>query len=111
MENTYHLKIVNGIQLLVPNFITHETQDYYVSYNNYDLKIYGSDTTAIVIGKTGAFLILNGDHREALRGMSLSEACDYFHSKPDSKNHKSDNHQNDRLIEINGKWVIIQDKD
>ena len=93
---TFHSVTIKGTPISVPNVVT-QKKDYYVSYNNYDISSYGCDTTAIVIEKTSAFLILNGDHREALKNMSISEACAYFHSKPDLKNHRSDNHENDRF--------------
>jgi hypothetical protein len=37
---------------------------FYISYNDVDQGIYGSDTTAIVVGQMQRFFILNGDHRE-----------------------------------------------
>lgn len=67
--------------------------DYYVSYNNYDTEIYGCDTTAIVGGERENFLILNGDHRDAYRGLSFEDACKYFHDNVSLKNKRSDDHQ------------------
>jgi hypothetical protein len=109
MKTTFHSATIKGTPISVPNVATQE-KDYYVSYNNYDISLYGSDTTAIVIEKSGAFLILNGDHREALKNMSLEQACNYFHSNPTLKNSKSDHHQNDKLIEVNGKLKIVKHK-
>lgn len=37
---------------------------FYVSYNSYDIAIYGDITTALVVGQMQKFYILNGDHRE-----------------------------------------------
>lgn len=36
---------------------------FYVSYNDHDISIYGSDTTALVVGQMEKFYILKGDHR------------------------------------------------
>lgn len=35
---------------------------FYVSYNSYDIAIYGDVTTALVLGQGQRFYILNGDH-------------------------------------------------
>ncbi|QNR70503.1 hypothetical protein IAQ67_28550 (plasmid) [Paenibacillus peoriae] len=39
---------------------------FYVSYSNYskDVAVYGSDTTALVLGQMELFFVLNGDHRK-----------------------------------------------
>lgn len=37
---------------------------FYISYNSYDTDIYGSVTTALVLGQMQQFFILNGDHRK-----------------------------------------------
>lgn len=63
-----------------PNLTSHG-DGLYVSYNDRDAGIYGSDTTALVVGQMQKFYILNGDHRAAyapliVRGL---DAClDYF---------------------------------
>ena len=93
MPTTYRTIYINGTPIGVPNTNEQRT-GYYISYNNYDQRIYGSDTTAIVIDKTGAFLILNGDHREALTGKTLEEACAYFHANKKLKNSMSDPDEN-----------------
>ena len=62
------IKIFNGIPVTIPNKITTETTDYYISYNNRDIGIYGCDTTALVLTKPDTpekFLILNGNHVNA----------------------------------------------
>jgi len=109
--STYHNVKIPGVPFPVgmPN-VTEHLQDsgYYVSYNNHDRGLYGCDTTAIVIDRTGAFLILNGDHRDAIRGMSLAEACEYFHENKDKKNFRSDGHQDDVLVEVDGHWKIVR---
>lgn len=37
---------------------------FYISYNNYDINIYGCVTTALVLGQMQKFYILKGDHRK-----------------------------------------------
>ena len=56
MTNRYHLISVNSIM---------EGDGFYVSYNAHDFSVYGSDTTALVVGQMQKFYILNGDHRES----------------------------------------------
>lgn len=108
MPTTYHTKWINGTPVGVPNRVDYESSEYHVSYNNYDRQIYGCDTTAIVINKTSAFLILNGDHRNNLRGLSLADACNYFHANLDKKNRMSDDHQDDVLTEVGGNWQMVR---
>lgn len=104
---TYHTKFINGAPVGVPNQVD-PSIGYYVSYNNYDIRIYGCPTTAIVIDKTSAFLILNGDHRAALKGMSLTQACEYFHNNLHLKNKLSDDHQDNVLREVDGIWKTVR---
>lgn len=109
MTTTLHSVRLAGIPVTVPNVVDNSPVGYYVSYNNYDTYIYGCDTTAIVIRRTSAFLILNGDHRKELAGMSLEQACAYFHANAHLKNHHSQNHQDERFTIVNGKAVIVMD--
>lgn len=56
---------------------------FYISYNNTDTHLYGSDTTALVDDNMACFLILNGDHRAeyALLAKKGYAACiNYFMS-------------------------------
>ncbi len=46
----------------VPN-TTIDGNGFYISYNDVDTDIYGSDTTALVFGQMEKFYILKGDHR------------------------------------------------
>jgi hypothetical protein len=105
---TYHTVRIAGVPLGVPNVTDDTPVGYYVSYNNYDRRIFGCDTTAIVIDKTSAFLILNGDHRDALKGLSLDDACAYFHANVDKKNYRSDDHEDDVLVKLDGKWQMVR---
>ena len=75
MKSTFSVKTIKGVQVTVPNEVTTK-KGYYVSYNNYDTDIYGSDTTALV---KDDFYILNGDHREAYAKLDTFEECmEYF---------------------------------
>ena len=107
MPTTYHTIFIDGTPVGVPNRVNNYV-GYHVSYNNYDHRIYGCDTTAIVIDKTSAFLILNGDHRPNLQGLSLEDACTYFHANIALKNHMSNDHEDDVLREVDGKWVMVR---
>lgn len=95
------VKFYDGIPVFVPN-TTKDADGYYVSYNDHDRRYYGSDTTAIVVGNCRAFLILNGDHRDNLDGLTLSEACAYFHGHAHLKNHLSDPDENFDFSKICG---------
>lgn len=66
---------------------------FYISYNNVDTDIYGSDTTALVIGQMEKFYILNGDHRAIYRdliGSGLNACLSYFSSNQADLNKRSD---------------------
>ena len=93
MKTTFHSIKIDGITINVPNIINDTNEGYYVSYNNYDTRIYGCDTTAIIIDKTSAFLILNGDHRDSIKGLNLEDVCKYFHNNKDLQNKMTDPHQ------------------
>jgi len=66
-----------------PNAVE-DHNDFYISYNSVDRNIYGSDTTAIVISQGALFLILNGDHRDAMSGKNLNDCINYFVDNIDS---------------------------
>ena len=51
-----------SFHVTIPNSISNG-DGFYVSYNNYDVDIYGCDTTALVFGQMQKFYILKGDHR------------------------------------------------
>lgn len=76
----------------VPNRID-DYGSFYVSYNNIDYAIYGSDTTALVVGQMEKFYILDGDHRQAYKELApkgLMACIDYFHKNSDKINKFSD---------------------
>lgn len=70
--------------LMKPNFVT-DRNEFYISYNDRDTNIYGSDTTALVFGQMERFYILNGDHRKEYSTLKDFNACfEYF--KQNSQN-------------------------
>jgi hypothetical protein len=81
-----------SFQLSVPN--TNINGDgFYVSYNNHDVDIYGSDTTALVFGQMQRFFILNGDHRRQYMDLipqGFAACLDYYKANPDRQNFRSD---------------------
>ena len=90
MKSTQSTIVLNGIPLNVPNRII-DRGEFYVSYNNYDRSIYGCDTTALVVGQMGRFFILNGNHEDALKDLSFSDALGYVIDNADKLNKMSDN--------------------
>jgi len=77
-----------------PNKVINCNGNYYISYNRVDRFIYGSDTTAIVLGQMQLFLILNGDHRKELSiaaNNNGQQGCiDYFIAHIEQANHVSE---------------------
>lgn len=90
--STVSVQIINGLPITVYNNVPIEISEkvkykgkiyngFYISYNNHDVDIYGSDTTALVLGQMEEFLILNGNHIEGYRklsGLPFSEYLKYF---------------------------------
>lgn len=79
----------------IPCFHANVTQDYdqhYISYNNYDTddSLYGDVTTAIVDNNMYRFIVLNGDHRKQLAGLSLQQSIDYAIKNANKLNKRSD---------------------
>jgi hypothetical protein len=77
---------------IIPNTVR-EADGFYISYNDLDSTIYGSDTTALVIGQMEAFYILNGDHRKAYQTRLLSGLATclaYYQENLQHKNKHSD---------------------
>jgi hypothetical protein len=67
--------------LFVPNEVYSTSDEFYISYNDYDVAIWGSDTTALVYGQMEQFYVLDGDHREAYKNLVPQgfDACmEYF---------------------------------
>ncbi len=90
--STINIQIIDGLPIKVYNKVPIEILEkvkykgkiysgFYISYNNHDVDIYGSDTTALVLGQMEEFLILNGNHVEEYRklsGLPFSEYLNYF---------------------------------
>lgn len=90
--STISTKMINGLPITVYNKVPIEIAEkitykgktydgFYVSYNDYDVDVYGSDTTALVLGQMQEFLILNGNHikeYKKLNGEPFSKYLDYF---------------------------------
>lgn len=70
---------LGGVPIMVPN-TTYQKKGFYVSYNDRDRRIYGSDTTALVVGDEKKFLILDGNHVEQYEafGNNLEKCLEYF---------------------------------
>lgn len=66
IAGTYQKIVTNSgtFPVIVPN-TTMDGDGLYVSYNDRDTAIFGSDTTALVWGQMEKFYVLNGDHRAA----------------------------------------------
>lgn len=78
---TVSTHLLHGMPLSIPNQISTEKEDFYISYNNRDIGTYGSDTTALVKGEMEKFYILNGDHRKAyaeLADKGFDSCMEYF---------------------------------
>lgn len=69
---------------------TYNHSKHYVSYNFADRSIYGSDTTAIVIGQMQRFYILNGNHVDVLKNKDFNQCIEYFLSNPHLHNSRGD---------------------
>ena len=98
--STVSTKMIEGLPVTVYNKVPIERTEriiyknktydgFYISYNNYDLDIYGSDTTALVLGQMEEFLILNGNHVENYRKLKdepFSKYLDYFRKNKEHMN-------------------------
>lgn len=73
------VKFFNGIPVDVPNVITENKKEFYISYNS-RRSDYGVDTTALVIHETSQFLILAGDHSKEYHGLDFEQALAYFYA-------------------------------
>lgn len=78
--------------MTAPNLIM-QGQGFYISYNPVDVSTYGDVTTALVLDDMSKFYVLNGNHRDAYRGLIDSgfDAClAYFVANPGLHNKYSD---------------------
>lgn len=68
-------------------------EGFYISYNNYDIDIYGCKTTALVLGQMQKFFILNGDHRKQYIGLikqGFQSCLSYYKDNIENANKFSD---------------------
>lgn len=66
---------------------------FYVSYNSYDVEIYGNVTTALVLGQMQKFYILNGNHSEEYSKIikyGFKKCMEYFKENINQMNKHSD---------------------
>lgn len=66
---------------------------FYVSYNSYDIGIYGDVTTALVLGQMQKFYILNGNHSEEYKKIikdGFEKCLEYFNKNISQINKYSD---------------------
>lgn len=62
-------------------FIQKIYDGFFISFNSYDLDIYGGPTTALVLGQMQKFYILKGDHRKQyaeLIEQGFNRCLDYY---------------------------------
>ena len=105
MSTTYNTQFTEGVPVGIPNKITKDTTEYYISYNNRDIASYGSDTTALHINETSQFLILNGNHVAAYKELNnLKECLDYFYSRTE-KNFRSEHGKVFKMIDGKAKYI------
>lgn len=66
---------------------------FYISYNNYDIAIYGCVTTALVLGQMQKFFILKGNHQKQyaeLIEQGFDRCLDYYKNNIADSHHRSD---------------------
>lgn len=98
--STYSTAFVNGFHLSSGNrtdLVKTGSPHWHISYNDVDYGIYGTDTTALVIGQSEHFIILNGNHIEAFKeiiakksGMTLTMCLAYIRNNEHLLNRRSD---------------------
>ena len=104
MKSSISVDCYNSIPIINYNSIVGENNSqveidgktydgFYVSYNSYDIAIYGDVTTALVVGQMQKFYILNGDHRKEYAEIiedGFNKCLDYFKKNIDKINKNSD---------------------
>lgn len=107
----------DGIPLSIPNDITNQSPDFYISYNDRDISLYGDVTTALVLTKQDnpvKFLILNGNHFKAyneiiLKGGDYSNCLEYFKNNLDKKAKFSENWDETIIVGEDGSIHAVKD--
>lgn len=104
MKSSVNVDYYNSIPIVNYNSIVGENNSqveidgkiydgFYVSYDSYDIAIYGDITTALVVGQMQKFYILNGDHRKEYTEIikdGFEKCMDYFKKNIDKINKNSD---------------------
>lgn len=113
MKITGKMEYYKDIPIYAPND-TFELQEKgcYVSYNNYSIRDYGSDTTALVrmdgIHPT-KFLILNGNHTKEYYALGKYDDCvEYFKHHLDQKNKLSENWDEEIITRPDGTIYVTK---
>jgi len=103
-QTTISLGKANGVESYYTNSMVGEDDSqieldgqvydgFYVSYNNYDIAIYGDVTTALVLGQMQKFYVLTGNHStqyKELINQGFFKCLDYFKSNIDQAHIYSD---------------------
>lgn len=90
-KSSVHIEQTPIGQITVFNTVI-QGNGFYVSYNSYDLSIYGSDTTALVDNDMTKFFILNGDHQKEYKDLinqGFNQCYEYFLAHIDQINRYS----------------------
>lgn len=94
MPTAHIITLPSGLPLPVVQYnSTIDGEGFYISFNDYDMWIYGCDTTALVFGQMQTFYILNGDHRAAYAALIPEgfDAClDYYKANIEQANKRSE---------------------
>ena len=91
MESTISIKNISGYSCLITNKVING-DGFYVSHNNYDIDLYGNETTALVDDNMRFFFVLNGNHMAYYKDVIKNgyEAClKYFKDNIDQINFRS----------------------
>lgn len=104
----------DGIPLFVPNDVTAQTNDFYISYNDRDKALYGDVTTALVSNDPVKFLILNGNHTKEyneiiVAGGGYNGCLEYFKMNLDKKAKFSENWDEIFIFDENGVFRAVKD--
>ena len=86
--------------MITKHNLTVDHKDHYISYNFADREMYGSDTTAIVIGQMQRFYILNGNHLTQLADKSFKQCVKYFNDNIKLKNHMSNDYAETDALKV-----------
>ncbi|MDF2880132.1 MAG: pPPM1a [Clostridiaceae bacterium] len=104
----------DGVPLFIPNDISIQTTEFYISYNDRDTSLYGDVTTALVQNNPVKFLILNGNHSKEYKeiiskGGGYSDCLEYFKNNLDKKSKFSENWDETIIVEEDGSLHVVKD--